>query len=269
MTEFKTNSVIEKWYKKLSFDKKYDSEFYRCLNSIEIPEDTSIENYPLTCDDGKRNLLAFLYMCEALEQKYKKKGIPKSILYDTLSDIVIWCDVWSELKEELFLGEIGWLSNHLSGVLFKLGRLQFAIQHFSEDDEKYGIQKGEYNIGVHIPAVGPLTQEECTKSLAAADGFFAKFFPDVSYRYYTCHSWLLDDTLKEILPVTSNILKFGDMFHKISADRSDDILKYVFKWNTTRSNISSVQPTSSFSAKVKERAEAGLDFYIVTGLIKK
>jgi hypothetical protein len=89
----------------------------------------------------------------------------------------------------------------LSGVLFKLGRLQFAIQRFSEDDERYGIQKGTYNIGVHIPAVGPLTPEECKKSFDAADCFFAKYFSDISYVYYTCHSWLLDDTLKKILPI--------------------------------------------------------------------
>lgn len=268
-TKFETSAVIEKWYHKLNFNKKYDDTFYGYLESIEIPADTTIENYSLSCIDGRKNLLAFLYMCEALDKKYKEKGIPEEILFDTLSDIVIWCDVWSELKGELFLGEIGWLSNHLSGVLFKLGRLQFAIQRFSEDDERYGIQKGTYNIGVHIPAVGPLTPEECKKSFDAADCFFAKYFSDISYVYYTCHSWLLDDTLKKILPETSNILKFGDMFQKVSSDKSDDILKYVFKWNTTRMNLEGVQPTSGFSAKVKECAESGMDFYIVTGLRKK
>ena len=264
--DFGISYVIEKWYKLLNFDKKYDDQFYEYLNTIPIPADTSIATYPISCTDGKRNLLSFLYMCDSLCNQYAEKGIPEEILLDTLHDLVIWSEVWSELKGELWLGEIGWLSNHMSGILFKLGRLQFAIQHFSEDFIEYGIKEGECNIGVHISAMGPLTQDACVESFAKANAFFVKFFPEIQYNYYTCHSWLLDDTLKEFLPENSNIIKFGDMFNKISFEKSDAILRYVFKWDSNRDNISRLEPTSSFAKKVKDFVLDGTDFYEVFGI---
>lgn len=267
--QFNSKDIILKWYHTLKFDKKYDKDFNMYLESIPIPVDTKIETYPINCEDGKKNFLAFLYMCEALEQKYKSKGISNEILHDTLHDLVIWSDVWSDLKGQLWLGELDWLSNHLSGLLFKLGRLQFAIQRFEEDVAAFGIQRGAVNIGVHIPAVGPLKPELCKESFSLANDFFAKYFPEITYTFYTCHSWLLDDTLRELLPVESNILKFGDMFKKISREKSDAILKYVFKWDTRRHNLHEVESTSDFSKKVKEHIYNDKDFYSVFGIIEK
>ena len=99
-------SVIAFWYKKLNFPSKYDGEFYRALEEIEIPADSKLEDYDPKCEDGKRNLLAYLYFCEELKRRYEEKGIGEDILMDTLSDLVVWTDVWSELKGELWLGEL-------------------------------------------------------------------------------------------------------------------------------------------------------------------
>ena len=264
-----TAAIIEKWYHRLGFDPKWDVDFYAYLKEIPISEDTAIEDYDVSCEDGRKNLMAYLYMCEALERKYNEMGISREIFDDTVKDLVIWSDVWSELKNQLWIGEIGWLKNHLSAELFKLGRLQFAIQYFEEDCPDYGIKKGECNIGIHIAALGPLTPESCKASLVQANAFFAKYFPEISYDYYTCHSWLLDDTLKQLLPETSNILHFADMFKKISADPSEDIFKYVFRWDTRRHNLAEANAPTSFAQRVKDFALKGNEFYIVTGIREK
>lgn len=264
-----TKPIIEKWYKILGFDSKYDAEFYQALDTIPVPATTSIMEYPMDCQDGKRNLLFYLYMCEELERKYAEKGISQKILLDTLWDLVRWCNVWSDIKGELYLGEIAWLSNHMAFKLFRLGRLQFAIQKGNATFEKFGKKNGEVFIGIHIPPTDPLLQDACKASIAMARDFFATYFPEVSYTYFTTNTWLLDDTLKEILPEGSNILQFGDLFEKVYTEKSDDILRYVFGWDITRENYQNCPCKSSLAVKVKKAFDDGKDFYITRGIINK
>lgn len=265
----KTAPIIEKWYKRLNFDSKYDAEFYDALRTIEIPEDTSIANYNLESTDGKKNLLAFLYMCEALQERYAQHGISEKILLDTLSDIVRWCDEWSEIKGELYLGEIGWLSRSMNFYLFKIGRLQYCIHSVTEKFTKFGLKMGESFIGVHIPPTGPLKMEEVNKSLDMAREFLAKYFPEVKYSYFSCLSWLLDDTLKELLPPNSNILKFAELFTIVDNAPSDEILHYVFGRSVKRENVDSQECKSSFAQKVKTAIQDGKIFYQPRGLIAR
>ena len=259
--------IIRKWYNTLEFPKEFDAEFEQALETIKIADIITIENY-IPGENGKRNLLSFLYMCEALELRYKEKNIPVEILIDTLKDIVIWNNIWSDLKNELYLGECKWLSNHLSGKLFKLGRLQFCMGKAEIDMSDEGIKKGDNVIEVHIPECGPLNIEDCAKSIEWAKKFFKEYFPEFKYKCFTCHSWLLDDSLKEILKPESNILAFQNMFDIKEKEESDAILKYVFRWNTTRRKLAKEFAASSFAVNVKARALRGGKFYENLGILK-
>ena len=267
--EFKMSKTkIKYWYKKLDFPQKYDEEFYAALESIEIPKDCSIENYDVNSKDGIKNLLVVLYLCDDLQKRYEQKGISEEILLDTLGDIVRWNDTWSETQGELYLGELPWLWNHLSMKLFKLGRLQFCMEKFSYDIPEKGIKKGDNTLGIHIPSCGPLSADECYKSIEMAKEFFGKFFPEFEYSYFKCHTWLLDKKLETILNGDSNILKFQDMFEIVSSEPSDAILRYVFKWNTTRENLLEAVAESTLAKKVKEIVLSGDSFNEAMGLIK-
>ena len=122
-----TAPIIQKWYERLDFLKKYDEAFYAALNTVEVLPTACVEEYDKNSEDGIKNLLHYLYFCEETERRFLSRGIPEDILLDTLSDLVIWTNIWSEIKGELYLGELGWLAIHLSANLFKLGRLQFAF----------------------------------------------------------------------------------------------------------------------------------------------
>lgn len=259
--------IIEKWYKKLNFNSRYDVEFYDALRDIKI-EDCKIDNYDTKEKNGKKNFLSYLYMCEELSKQYKQKGISEEILYDTLSDIGRWLDTWSELEEGLYLGELNWLKRHLSMKLFKLGRLQFAFGEAICDLAEKNIKKGDNVIEVHIPADGPLLKSECEKSFDMAKKFFQEFYPDYKYKYFTCHSWLMDSSLKNLLKKDSNMLMFQDLFEVFEPEESYSILKYVFKWNTTKENLNSCVTASSFARKVKEWINDGGKFYEALGVIE-
>lgn len=264
-----TKETIRNWYDRLRLPEGYRTAFIKALGEIRISDATEIGSYDLNEPDGKRNLLSCLMMCEALKERYAEKGIDENILMATLSDIGIWLDIWSEIKGELYLGELAWLQHHLSMKLFRLGRLQFCMNECHNDYPAYDLKKGEPVIEVHIPADGPLTREACEASFATAREFFAKYYPDFHYRYFTCHSWLLDSTLEDFLRPESNIIGFQKMFTPVESKPSAAILRYVFKWNTNERNLKSAPVLSSFAGAVKKAFMDGTQFHETLGIIEK
>lgn len=264
-----TAPIIEKWYKALSFDPKFDAEFYAALHTVSIPADTCIDTYPIDCKDGKKNLLAFLYMCEDLASAYQKQGIDRQILMDSLQDIVIWCNVWSKVTGQLYLGELHWLERTFRMRMYRLGRLQFCIDTADTHMTQFGLAEGETYLGVHIPTGGPLDMTECEKSFAMARGFFAKHYPDMEYRWFSCFSWLLDDTLQQFLPADSNILQFAGLFRVVEKKKADDIIRFMFGWDATREKVESWECRSGFAKAIQQAVREGTDFYEVRGLLPK
>lgn len=267
MTEAKI--IVKNWYEELEFPKKYDDEFYNLLAECDIDTSAAAEEYNLGKHDGGGNLLMQLYFLESIKKEYEKKGIPDDIFFDTMQDIVRWTNVWSGLENKLCLNELLWLRFHLTGQLYKIGRLQFCMQRFDSDFPEYGIHKGEGFLDVHIPSAGPLTPSEVDRSFVDAIDFFSEYFPEFEYRYFACFSWLLDDTLKKYMRPDSNTLRFAERFTKIHRIPSDDILKFTFKWNTKRSNLSDEIPTNSFGSRIKEAAMSGEEFFECLGIIDK
>ena len=264
-----TREIIEYWYKKIGFNPKFDDEFYKALKEIEIPDYTRIETYDLDSQDGKKNLLSYLYMCEELKTVYEEKGISEEILLDNLKDISVWTDIWSEVKGELYLGELPWLSNHMTPRLFKLGRLQFCMSTLPQDIPSKGFKKGDKNIEIHIPERGPLNNDECVASISRAREFFKKYYPDYDYKCFTCDSWLLGSDPEEIVSPESNIGKFLRMFEIIHRHPHDSIVQYLFKWNTRWETVGEFEAKSSLAKEIQRRALEGKHFDEGFGIIEK
>lgn len=261
-------AIIEKWYKTLKFPQKFDEEFYFALKNFVFDEQVVFENYDLNEQDGKKNLLYFLYFCEKVEADYEKLGMSREYLIDTLTDIVRWTELWSEIKGELYLGELCFLQYHIKKELFKIGRLEYFPKACYFDIPELGVKKGDTILSVHIPKGEKLTKENCEKSLQLAREFYARHFPEKDYKCFVCTSWLLDLTLRELLPSDSGILSFQSVFKPIYQEKGDAILHYVFRWDATRENIHKFPVKSSFAERVKDYVLAGKDFYIGGGFVK-
>jgi hypothetical protein len=59
------------------------------------------------------------------------------------------------------------------------------------------------------------------------------------------------------------------MFDIVERKKSDEILRYVFKWNSDRSNIKDEFCKSKFAELIKNRALSGGDFYEALGVLKQ
>jgi hypothetical protein len=87
--------------------------------------------------------------------------------------------------------------------------------------------------------------------------FFPRYFPEESYEYAVCHSWLLDPRLKEHLRPDSNIVQFQERFHLAGQgwDSTDGIMQFVF--GKTTKDIDSVEPRTSLERAVVNHIRSG------------
>ena len=137
-----------------------------------------------------------------------------------------------------------------------------------EDLPEFNVKCGEPVMEIHIQGEGKLDIDECKKSIEAAKEFFAKFFPDYKYKVFTCHSWLIDEDLKEFLPESSNIIRFGNMFCRAKNYDSNALLRYIFRWDTNEINLRYAYSSSSFAEKIKSAVLNGKVFHETLGVIK-
>ena len=150
----------------------------------------------------------------------------------------------------------------------KKGRLQFCMFPINYDVPEEGLKKGDNIIDVRIPRGDSLIKDVVDDSFDRAKEFFKKYFPQFKFDYYTCHSWMLDDTLYKFLDKESNIIRFKEMWQPRVKLKMDSILFFVFPGYGTRENLVNYNPTSSFAKKVKEYALAGGEFYNMLGVKK-
>ena len=260
-------SIIKKWYEKLGFPKEWDSAVCDLLEKAQLSPCLP-ETYDNSADSCK-NLLMYLYFCENLQKKYCEKGIAEKYLLDTLGDIVIWAKTHYSINQSIGLSETSWLIRHVTMKLIKLGRLQFCMAPAEHATPEGEISEGENVLEIHICEGEKLDVAECRKSIEAAKTFFAEYFPEFEYKYFTCHSWLLDSTLKKMLSENSNILKFQKLFEVVSEDDSNRIVRYIFRWDMTEEKLSGAVCTSSFAETVKSHVLSGNTFPASLGIIKK
>lgn len=165
--------------------------------------------------------LAVILLCaEKVRERYVEKGISDEIFLDTMSDIKIWC----ENNGNKGIKNYGWLKNHLKLELFRLGRLQFQLYECKNRTLNYKrlpFSYGERVIYVHIPQGEKLDRERCIESFKMAEEFFKRFFPEYTYKWYFCESWLLFEGNKEFMAEDSNILVFASLFTHCYSMRVD------------------------------------------------
>lgn len=156
-------------------------------------------------------LAVILTLAVRVRVKYDEAGIDKKIYYDTMSDIRIWCEDCGNRG----LKNYGWLKNHVSFELFRLGRLQFQLYECKSKAlpyKKLPFEWGERVVYIHIPRGERLERARCIESLISADEFFKRYFPDYKYNYYFCESWLLYEGNRDFMAEDSNIVSFMSLF---------------------------------------------------------
>ncbi|HEU5215199.1 MAG TPA: hypothetical protein VFU30_06640 [Gaiellaceae bacterium] len=175
--------------------------------------------------------------------KHRALGLTDAESWVTLRDILRA----HEVRGEEPFSDVSWIEVVWSGRLAELGRLQFE-------------SRADGMLAVHIPESGPLAPAACDASFARAQAVF----PD--HRVASCHSWLLDPALAEVLPHNSNIVRFQQRFElrDHGDEANDDVLRFVF--HTADPDLDKLTPRTTLGRALVERMRGGGTWRAPTGV---
>lgn len=267
--------IIFKWYELLELPEEWLPEVRKAAEDFD-PSPFEREKFPyaaLHAQDNKMLCLLYsLYKCEDFFVTARKRNIPEDILLASLSEIKRYAVEYNTRtgKGKIGILQINWIGKILNGNIYRLGRLEFEIRGALHGAEKFGLSEGDPIIAVHIPDNGgPFNEETCAEAYRLCEEFFPRYFPEYSYEYYTCNSWLMDRTLKQFLRPTSNIAKFMDTFEVTEKKESLDALTYLFGRGTTVEDLKNITPVTGLQKSVREHILNGGKLYSAFGVRKK
>lgn len=189
-------------------------------------------------------LLALLTSVDEVRAEHIRRQIPEEISWGSLADLGQQVGVNRRTHGRFGLDTYGWMRSAWSGGLMWLGRLEFVPK----------LGANGWVLDTHIPASGPLTPQSVEDSLRAAGPFFARHFPDCPATTFACTSWLLDPTLTELLPESSNLVQFQRRWQLAgSGYRSDESVLY-FAFNVRSDPENPVDPRTLTARTSLQRA---------------
>jgi hypothetical protein len=108
-----------------------------------------------------------------------------------------------EIEGDLFRGNI----------ITPYGCAAKEIVELPADEWELVLSKDAPVLSVHIPKGGRMTHELCGESFNYARKFFSEHFPNWEFFAYICTTWFFDSQFQEILPNSSNIVRFQREFY--------------------------------------------------------
>jgi GNAT domain-containint protein/N-acyltransferase family protein len=162
-------------------------------------------------------LPGFLASADQARASLRGRGVPEDAARATLADLGRHVAIHRRAFGQLGLETHWWEMLVWSGALVDVGRLQAE-------------RVDGRTVSLHIPETGPFTPEAIDASLDRIRAEWAGWFGQRPERA-ECESWLLDPHLAEVLPATSNIVRFQQRFTLVDGGYADDQnpLFFVFR----------------------------------------
>ncbi|MFJ5957066.1 acyltransferase domain-containing protein [Paenarthrobacter sp. NPDC092416] len=196
---------------------------------------------------------ALLRFAPAVHEYHLAQGVDADTSAATLADMGLQLRINRRVHGQFGLDTWGWLTLHMAGNLFRLGRLQF---HLVRAEANQSSAKSQWVLGVHIPEDGGLSRALVDASFEEARSFFARCFPDKPVATATCDSWMLDPYLLAKLP-ESNIAGFARRFTvDRCTDAPTDAVYFTFRHRGLE-NLDSLPRETSLQRVVLERIDDG------------
>lgn len=196
--------------------------------------------------DGIKILTCMLKACVDTYDIYQAKGISDDIYFATMKCFTRFINETHKMTGEFCFDRWWWTTRQAGCHLFRIGELEYEI---------VPNEKGDF-IDLHIPSDADFSPQTVDKSLQKAQKFFAKYFPSLQNAEYRCHSWLLDEQLKNMLSANSNIVSFQNRFEIFDKGETDtEFIEWLF--NTKSKDFASLPENTSLQKNVKKHLLLG------------
>ncbi|XAS69564.1 acyltransferase domain-containing protein [Micrococcaceae bacterium Sec5.7] len=203
-------------------------------------------------------LEAHLRFAPRVPEWHAALGIPGELSKAILADVGRQLAIHRRVHGAFGLDTWSWLTLHMAGNIFQLGRLQFHL--IRKNTETPWARAGEWLLGLHIPELtGPqasLAPAQVDESFLMARDFFAAYFPDKPVTTAVCSSWMLDPYLASALP-ESNLAAFARRFELDKCtDAPEDAVYFTFRQRGL-DRLSALPRETSLQRVVLERIDDG------------
>ncbi|MBA2469565.1 MAG: DUF5596 domain-containing protein [Chloroflexia bacterium] len=226
-------------------------------------------NFPvLPRELGELRRYFFFYVLLAVKPHtlafHRSLGIPPETSRRTLVDIGRKMSVHRKNYGKGGIDAPGWLTHHMRGQLYQLGRLQYERVHLDdrlrEAIEGAGVAFGKEDVAlsVHITDFsGPLSPTACDASFALVKPFFDTYFPETPPRIAICISWMLDPQLDEYMTPRANIIQFKNRFNLAYIPESNNRGIQQFVFGMLDAEIDELPQATSLERAVVEHIVSG------------
>lgn len=172
-------------------------------------------------DPNGFKMLTCMLVCALQTRKmYQQSGIPESVFTATLRCFPRFVGEHMASFGRYGFDRAFWTPRQIGMQLFRIDELEYEL-----------IEKnGTRTIGLHIPSDAHIQTDNVKASCQKARSFLKCYFPKYQDAPITCESWLLSPALMQVLPPTSNIRRFQELFIIDKVDEeANDVLEWVFK----------------------------------------
>ena len=206
ISENKENSALLQYVCDLYYEKFNSEELEEKLN--ELAEKSGYHRFSV-------DQLMLLLCGVKLYDLYEQKGYSKEMCTHTLRDLTYKMNKCKKIHNIWGNFVLLWYDFFFKLERFAIGRLQYELSTI-RFDYKDILKAGDPILSVHIPASGPLLEEDVKASLKAAYEFFGPNYGDKLM--LRCNSWMLYPKTAELFAPGSNMRKFYDLFDIIYSE---------------------------------------------------
>lgn len=133
-------------------------------------------------------------------------------------------------------------------------------------DWRIALRRGDPVLDIHIAEGSKLTPAACRQSLRQAAAFYRALEPPQPFLAFVCASWLLDPQLRAILPPSSNIASFQQLFYLFPL-LSDESETYQRVFGSRTIDPAQADRSSSLRRAVADYAAAGNRLHAAGGFL--
>ena len=209
--------------------------------------------------DGSKILTCYLLAAAKTLENYARVGIDSNVFFDTVGCFPRFIGETLERKGVLAFDRAHWAYRHLNMTLLRVGTLEY------ERREREGVRIN----AIHIPSDADLSPEVLDASLREARRLTRAYFPDYADAPFTCESWLMGESLCELLPPSSKILQFRSRFDILQKHpESDAYLPFIFH-RADCSDYRTLPEDTSLQRNAKARLLSGRGIDGAFGVMRK
>lgn len=152
-----------------------------------------------------------------------------------------------------------------SGKPVSRSGIEEAEKFFPKEQYNMPLSQEDYILSVHIPKGADVSDEALAKSMAEAQSFFRKHYPEVEICAFYCRSWLMDPALADILPEGAKIISFQNFFTRYPVKSTGKEI-FVFILKEQPSSPEDIPETTSLFRAVRKRYLKNEPIYVYAGV---